>query len=314
MTNTRTKAHHLPPVFRWRFLSPRFWPTWVLLGFLWLVAQLPVGVNQWLGKQLGRLLYRTAKRRREIAHTNIRLCFPELDPQAQTEMLRQTFESTAIGFFETALALWGPARHLRRCYTITGLEYLEAAKAQGQGVLLLGSHLTTLDMAGRLLAFHVKVDVLYRQDPNPLLAYMLVRAREGFNGDCIITVETRRLINHLRSGRVVWYAPDQDYGIKHGVFAPFFGIPAVSVSGTGRFARLGKAQVIPFSHYRNDQGHYEIRLGPPLAAFPSGEDLADCTRVNQVLEDMIRVKPEQYLWVHKRFKSRPAGEPDFYKR
>ena len=144
---------HQRPRFRWRFIAPRFWPTWLLLALLWLVAQLPLRFNLLLGHGLGWLLFHLAKRRRQIAATNIRLCFPELDAQAQARLVRASVQSAAISFFETAVSLWGPSRRLHHCYQISGLEHLAAAQAQGQGVLLLGSHLTSLDIAGRLLAF-----------------------------------------------------------------------------------------------------------------------------------------------------------------
>lgn len=308
------QAKHLPPVFRWSFLGPRFWPTWMLLGFLWLIARLPVRINLALGKGLGRLFFPLAKSRRRIASTNLRLCFPHLTEADRQTLVRGVVDSVCISFFETAMSLWGPADRLRDCHSIKGLEHLENAKAQGKGVLLLGCHMTTMDICGRMLAFHAKFDILYRQDPNPLLAYMLVKARERFNGEGIITVETRKLIAHLKAGRIVWYAPDQDYGIKHSIFAPFFGVPAATVPGTGRFARLGNALVIPFIHHRDTQGHYHIELGAALNGFPSGDDLADCTRINKTIEDMIMVQPDQYLWVHRRFKTRPEGAANVYAR
>jgi Kdo2-lipid IVA lauroyltransferase/acyltransferase len=285
-----------------------------MLGIIYFIAHLPVRLNIFLGKCIASLLYRVASSRRRIAEANIALCFPELDDAAQATLVRQVFDSCGIGFFETAMSLWGPSARLQKRHTISGLEHIHAAQAQGKGVLLVGCHMTTLDIAGRMLAFHTQVDFLYRQDPNPLLAYMLIKAREGFYGEAIITVETRKLVNNLRAGRTVWYAPDQDYGIKHSIFAPFFGIPAATVPGTARFAKLGKAVVIPFFHYRDDNGHYRVELRAPLENFPSGDDLADVTRVNQCFEHAIRAKPEQYLWVHRRFKTRPAGQAGFYSR
>lgn len=308
------KDKHLPPVFRWYFLGPRFWPTWLLLAFLFTIAQLPLKLNLALGKGLGWLFYRLAKGRRQIAAANIRLCFPELDERAQSDLVKGVIRSVGISFFESAVSLWGSGWRFRRYHSITGLEHIKAAQAKGQGVLLVGCHMTTMDIAGRMLALHAKFDILYRQDPNPLLAYMLVTARERFNGQCIISVETRKLVNHLRAGRIVWYAPDQDYGIKHSIFAPFFGIPAATVPGTGRFARLGNAAVISFMHYRDENGHYRIELGAPLENFPTGDDLEDCTRINQLIEQTIRKQPDQYLWVHRRFKTRPEGEPSVYAR
>ena len=311
MQKTR-QAKHLPPVFRWSFLKPKYWPTWISCGFLFLIAQLPMQCNFALGKGLGFLLFHLVPSRKRIAEANIRLCFPELDLQARDQLVRRIIDNCAIGFFETTMALWGPERNFRHRYQIKGEDHLQAAQASGKGVLLVGCHMTTLDMAGRLLAFYAKTDMLYRQDPNPLLAYLLISARERFNGEAIISVETRKLVRNLRAGHVVWYAPDQDYGIKHSLFAPFFGIPAATVPGTARFAALGNAQVIFFSHYREADGSYSLELSPPLENFPTGDDVADCTRVNQMIEQIIRKQPDQYLWVHRRFKTRPEGEPNVY--
>lgn len=269
-------------------------------------------VNFVLGRGLGWLFLHLAPSRKRIADTNIRLCFPELSASERAVIVRGVIQSCGISFFESAVALWGPEKFLRRAHHIRGLEYVQAAQTEGKGVLLVGCHMTTLDIAGRMLSIHQKFDILYRQDPNPLLAYMLVKARKGFNGESIITVETRKLVRNLRAGHVVWYAPDQDYGIKHSVFAPFFGMPAATVPGTGRFAALGNAQVIFFSHYREADGSYLLELSPPLENFPSGDDIEDSTRVNGILEQMIRKQPDQYLWVHRRFKTRPQGEPNLY--
>ena len=308
------QAKHLPPVFRWSFLAPRFWLTWITLGVLFVIAHLPVRLNLLLGKGLGMLLFHLVPSRKRIAATNIALCFPELDLAAREHLVRKIIESCAIGFLETTMALWGPAQRLRHRYHIKGEEHLQAAQAAGKGVLLVGCHMTTLDMGGRMLAFHTKADMLYRQDPNPLLAYMLISARERYHGEAIISVETRKLVRNLRAGHVVWYAPDQDYGIKHSLFAPFFNIPAATVPGTARFAALGDARVMTFAHYRTASGHYQLEMSAPLENFPTGDDLADTTRINHLLEQMIRQQPDQYLWVHRRFKTRPVGEQNLYQK
>jgi Kdo2-lipid IVA lauroyltransferase/acyltransferase len=305
-------AKHLPPVFRWSYLGPRYWPTWILLGFLQLIAHLPIPVNIALGRGLGWLLFHLVPNRKRIADTNLRLCFPELNDAEREQMVRRIIQSCGISFFESAMSLWGPATRLVSAHSISGLEHLQAAQTAGKGVLLVGCHMTTMDICGRMLASHIKFDILYRQDPNPLLAYMLVKARESFNGESIISVETRKLVRNLRAGHIVWYAPDQDYGIKHSIFAPFFGIPAATVPGTGRFANLGAAQVMTFMHYREANGHYRIEISEPLENFPSGDDVVDTTRINQLIEQMIRKQPDQYLWVHRRFKTRPEGEKNIY--
>lgn len=303
-----------PPVFHPAFYGPRYWPTWVALAFFKLLGCLPMSVSLAFGRLLGDLFFYLARSRRRIAEINIAKCFPELTPAAQRQLVRNIMHSTGKSVVESAVALWGPVSQLQQRHSISGLEYLAAAQAKGQGVLLVGCHQTTLDAAGRILALYAKFDLLYRKDPNPLLAYQLIRARQVYAGSAIVRSDTRQLIKNLRQGHVVWYAPDQDYGARHSVFAPFFGVQAATVVGTARIAQLGHAQVIPFAHYRDEQNCYHLELGPPLENYPAGDDVADATRINDVITQIIARQPDQYLWVHRRFKTRPPGEPSFYRK
>lgn len=303
---------HSPPEFHSSFYGPRYWLTWLGLGFFAVLGRLPMSMSLPLGRLIGDLFFYLAASRRCICETNIALCFPQLSAAEQRTLVRKTMHSTGKSLVESAVALWGPERQLKQRHTITGLEHVAAAQAQGQGVLLVGCHLTTLDAAGRILAFYLKFDMLYRKDPNPLLAYKLVSARESFTGSAIVRSNTRQLIKNLRQGRVVWYAPDQDYGAKHSVFAPFFSLQAATVTGTARIAQMGKAAVLPFTHYRDEQNCYHLQIGPELQNYPTGDDLADATRINQIIEAAIVKQPDQYLWVHRRFKTRPEGEASLY--
>ena len=300
------------PQFHRSFLLPRFWPTWLALAFFWFIAQLPVSVNQAIGRVLGQLLYWLARPRKRYAEINIALCFPELDAQAQAKMVRGVIMSCGLSVAETAMGLWGRENKMRNRYSLTGLEHIEKAKAEGKGILLCGSHLTTIDISGRMMAYHVVADVLYRPDPNPLMAYAIMKARSRVNDNAIHRRDTRQLIKNLRKGIIVWYAPDQDYGRDQSVFAPFFGIPAATVVATSRIAKISGCAVIPFFCFREPHGHYRIEIQPALDNFPTDDDLADATRINKIIEDAVRQAPDQYLWVHRRFKTRPIGEPGFY--
>jgi KDO2-lipid IV(A) lauroyltransferase len=300
------------PVFEKAFLGPRFWPTWMLLGFLWLIGQLPVRVNQAVGWCFGWLLFYLAPSRKRIAEINIALCFPELDAKAQAKIVHEVIMSCGYSFAETAMGLWGQVDKMRNRYSITGLEHIEKAQAEGKGVLLMGSHLTTIDISGLIMSYHIKADVLYRSDPNPLMSYAIAKARSRVNDDAIHRNDTRKLIKNLRKGHIVWYAPDQDYRSAQNVFAPFFGIQAATVVATAQIARLSGAAVIPFFCYRETRGRFRLEIQPALDNFPSGDELADATRVNRIIENAIRVAPGQYLWVHRRFKTRPEGEAGFY--
>ncbi len=305
---------HSPPEFHASFYGPRFWSTWLLLAFFRLCARLPVAVNLAIGRVIGWLFYHLAPSRRQIAATNIALCFPEMSVDAQQQLVRRVIRNCGISIMESAMALWGQADKLRDRHQVEGIEHLAAVQENGQGVLLVGCHFTTMDPAGRVLGYHAKPDLLYRKDPNPLLAYALIKAREQYLGSAIVFSDTRQLIKNLRQKHVVWYAPDQDYGKDNSVFAPFFGIQAATIVATARIAQLGRATVVPYAHYREDNGHYKLVFGAPLDNFPCGDDVADATRINSIIEAMVRIKPDQYLWVHRRFKTRPPGEPGFYQK
>lgn len=303
------------PVFRAYFLHPRFWPLWLGLGLLWLIAQLPYTVLLRLGRCLGGVMYRLASSRRKIAARNLELCFPQMSATEREALLKENFASTGITFFEMAIAWWWPAERLRRLGTIEGLEHLRQAEADGQGVILMALHFTTLEMGGGLLGMAQDMYGMYRPHKNPLFDYVQRRGREQRLLGVIGRDDVRGMLKLLRAGGVVWYAPDQDYGAQRSVFVPLFGVPAATVTATSKFARMGRAQVIPFTQQRLPDGQgYRLVIHPPLADFPTDSEEADCLRVNQWIEQAISACPEQYLWAHRRFKTRPEGEPKLYKK
>lgn len=303
------------PVFRAYFLHPRFWPLWLGLGLLWLITQLPYAVLLRLGRCLGGVMYRLASSRRKIAARNLELCFPQMSAAEREALLKENFASTGITFFEMAIAWWWPAERLRRLGSIEGLEHLRQAEADGQGVILMALHFTTLEMGGGLLGMAQNMYGMYRPHKNPLFDYVQRRGREQRLLGVIGRDDVRGMLKLLRAGGVVWYAPDQDYGAQRSVFVPLFGVPAATVTATSKFARMGRAQVIPFTQQRLPDGQgYRLVIHPPLADFPTDSEEADCLRVNQWIEQAISQCPEQYLWAHRRFKTRPEGEPKLYKK
>lgn len=294
---------------------PRYWPAWIGIGFLWLSAHCPHPVRMGIGRVLGWAMYLFGRDRRHITEVNLQLCFPELDQRAYRRLVRQTFASNAIGVVETAFAWFRDPELLRPRVRLEGEEHLRKALEQGRGVLLLGGHFTTLDLGGALLSLFLEIDVTYRPHPNPVFHQFMLRGRERLYGKAFDRSEVRGMLRSLRKNRVVWYAPDQDYGAKHSVFAPFFGIPAASITATGRFAEMSGAPVVPFSHFRsNGNREYELRVEPPLENFPGEDPVDSATRVNEWLESAIRRHPDQYMWLHRRFKTRPPGEPRPYRR
>lgn len=297
-----------------RFLHPRYWLTWLSLGLMRLGVLLPYAWQLRIGSLLGRLLMRLAPRRRRIAETNIALCFPGLDAAAQQELLHRTFDSVGITFMESALSWWGSDKRLQALHRFEGGEHLQQALAQGKGVLLLGGHYTTLEISGRFMAFHSDaIQPIYKPARNRLFNAVMEDSRKQLFDQLLLNTDFRGILRSLKNNKIIWYAPDQDFGADQVVFAPFMGIPAVTLTMTARLAKLSGAPVLPFYSQRlpGTQG-YLIKLMPALQDFPSGDDVADATQVNAAIEQQVRAAPEQYLWLHRRFKTRPPGEPDLY--
>ncbi len=294
-------------------LAPRYWPTWIALGLLRLGTLLPVRAQMGVGRWLGRCLHRFASRRRRIAETNLRLCFPELDDTARRHLLKAHFESLGMGFMETALSWWGGAKRLRRLARVDGLANLEAAQARGRGVLIVAAHFTTLEIGARLLALTVPLHPMYRPHNNPWFEQIQGRARTRQSAGAIRRDDIRATVRALKANRAVWYAPDQDFGPRQSVFVPFMGVNAATLTATGRLAKMSGAAVVPMTQERLGGGRgYRVILEPALEDLPSGDDEADARRQNAVFERWIRERPADYLWVHRRFKTRPDGEANPY--
>lgn len=262
------------------------------------------------------LAYFGLRQRRSIAETNIRLCFPQLDDGARKKLVQKIFRSNGIGLMEVGTAWFRDPESLREITHVHGYEHIDAALQRGRGVLLLGGHYSTLDLGGSLISLFIEADVMQRDHNNALVNAIMTRSREQRYGVALGRRDLRGLFRRLQANRIVWYAPDQDYGRRGSVFAPFFGVPAASITATARIAARTGCAVIPFSHFRREGSvGYDIYFRPPLADFPSGDDLQDATRVNAAIEHEVRAHPDQYLWMHRRFKTRPdAAEPSLYKR
>jgi KDO2-lipid IV(A) lauroyltransferase len=305
------------PAFQWRWLHPRYWSLWCVFAVWWLLVQLPYPALLVMGKGIGTLFRIFNPSRRLITQRNLELCFPEKSAAERETILKQSFESAGMAIFEAGMAWWWPNWRLEKLTTVKGLEHVR--NLNGQGAVLLGMHLVTVDVAGAGLSLRQPYGGMYRPHDNPVYNYIQLRGRfrerrVGGEGLVIFPREDlRTMVQLLRQGKLVWYAPDQDYGPEHSVFAPFFGIPAATISATAKLVKLGRARVLPFTHRRLANGKgYEIVIHPPLENYPTGDELADAERINQELEKHIRQNPGQYLWAHRRFKTQPEGVVDYY--
>lgn len=289
--------------------APRYWPTWLGVCGAWLIAHAPRVVQIGLGHAAGAALFRIAHVRRHIADTNLRLCFPDLSEQARTDLVRAVFRSVGHSAIETAIAWFRAPAHYAGRLDVTGLPHLLNAQNLGRGVLLIGAHFATLDFAGALLSLVADIDVIYRYNKNPVIEWVMRRGRMRLFGGVIERKDTRAVVKRLRKGRTIWYAADQDYGRKVSVFAPFFGVPAATITAGARLARLNGSPALFFSHFRDvTTGRWSIHFSPIIQGYPSGDAVADATRINRLIEAEILKHPDQYLWLHRRFKTRPAGE------
>ncbi|MCG2634572.1 MAG: LpxL/LpxP family Kdo(2)-lipid IV(A) lauroyl/palmitoleoyl acyltransferase [Gammaproteobacteria bacterium] len=297
-----------------RFLAPTYWGSWLVLALMWGIARLlPFSAQTALGRGLGRLLYRFAGRRRHIAAVNVGLCFPDLDAAARETLLKSHFDYLGMGMVEIGMAWWASPRLFRQRLRVVGREHLDAALKKGRGVILLSAHFCSLEVVGRLMCDELNFAVMYRDLKNPLFNEFSRRSRQRIYRAAISRDEPRRMLRCLKQGMPVWFAPDQNYGRRHSIFAPFFGIPASTIVATTRMAEFSQAAVVPAFYRRADSDQvYEIEFLPELENFPSGDVAADTTRINHIIETAIRHHPEQYFWVHRRFKTRPEGSPDLY--
>ena len=301
------------PSFRLSLLRPSQWPAWLGLGCTWLLAHLPYRVLLALGRLLGRLIDHIPSPRRPVAERNISLCFPELDAPQQQALVKAHMHDLGLMLAEFALGWMGSDAALGRIpVRIEGLEHLRAAREQSRGVLLVGGHFSHLELCARLVSRSIRIAGMYRRMDSDVFEWAVLRARLDYAEAMFDKDDLRGTVRYLRGGGTLWYAPDQDMRSKDSVFVPFFGVPAATITATHHLARLSGALVMPFFHRRRENGGYDIRIGAPLVDVPSKDVTADTARVNAAIEQMVREAPEQYLWVHKRFKTRPAGEPPVY--
>lgn len=295
------------------FAHPRYWPVWLGIAAMHIAAWLPWRLKLWVGKLIGLAARRFAGRRRHITETNIRLCFPELDDRKRERLVREIFIANGIGLMETATGWCRDPEHLRHRVVFKGQEHRARLEAEGRGALILGVHFSTLDLGAALHSLYFRADAVQRPHDNPLFARFMERARAPYFDAVLDRHDLRGVVRRIKAGHAVWYSPDQDFGRDVSVFAPLFGLQAATVKMTARIARMTGAPVIPLIFHRNaDNRTYTLEYLPPLEDFPSGDEVADATRINAVIEAAIRRHPEQYLWLHRRFKTRPEGETSPY--
>ncbi|HEY5264814.1 MAG TPA: LpxL/LpxP family Kdo(2)-lipid IV(A) lauroyl/palmitoleoyl acyltransferase [Steroidobacteraceae bacterium] len=296
------------------YLQPKYWATWMGLGVLRALELLPFPTQRHVGSAIGRLIRRLPLAYVRIARRNIELCMPNLSPQERSDLLDRHCRSLGMALCETADTWWSADRRVNALAEVQGLDHLQAALAKGRGAIMIGGHFTTIEIATRILGTVVPLNVVYRPTKNALLSHIMFTSF-CHHGNPIPHDDIRAMIRALKKNEAVWYAPDQSYRNKGAAMVNFFGIPAATTTATSRLARISGAAVLTYFPERlPGNAGYRVMIGPALENFPSGDAIHDAQRFNALLEAQIRRVPEQYLWVHRRFKGLTADYPDYYGR
>jgi KDO2-lipid IV(A) lauroyltransferase len=301
-------------MLRVELYRPKYWATWVGLGVLRSIELLPFGLQLHVGSAIGRLIRRLPLAYVRIARRNIQLCMPALPPREQADLLDRHCRSLGMGLCETADTWWSSDRRVNRLAEVHGLEHLQAALAKGRGAIMIGGHFTTIEIATRILGTVVPLNVVYRPTKNAVLSHTMFTSFSR-HGKPIAHDDIRTMIRALKNNEAVWYAPDQSYRNKGAAMVKFFGIPAATTTATSRLARISGAAVLTYFPERlPGSAGYRVVIGPAFENFPGADPICDVERFNCLLEAQIRRVPEQYLWVHRRFKGLGADYPDYYGR
>ncbi len=302
------------PPFKKSFLQPKYWLTWFGIGLLYILVLLPYPVIYWLGTRLGRFSKVFLKKRVQIAERNLELCFPQMPKSQREALVNKNFESVGMGLFETGMAWFWPEWRVKRWFKVSGLENVSMIQEKGQGILLIGIHFLTLELGARIFGIYTPGVGVYRPNDNPVMDWLQTWGRLRSNKFMIDRKDVKGMIRSLKAGEIVWYAPDHDYGPRKSVFVPLFAVDkAATTTGTYILARTSKPALIPFTPKRLPEGKgYKLIISPPVADFPVDNEENAAKAMNKVVEQEILRAPDQYMWLHRRFKTRPEGDASLY--
>ncbi len=312
------------PQFQKAFLVPKYWGLWLGIGLFWLILQLPYPVLRKIGLGLGWLFSRLSvgKRRSKIARRNLELCFPDYPKEKIETILQENLKSVGMAIIETGMAWFWSDRRIKKWSKIEGLEHLQpqsavsknadlqSENAKPQGIIFVGVHFLTLELGARIVGLSHPGIGVYRPNDNPLLDWLQTWGRLRSNKNMLNRKDLRGMLKALRQGETIWYAPDHDYGHRNTVFVPFFAVPEASTT-TGSYFLLKSvpnAKVVPFAPLRNTDGSgYTVSISPAENFSDLHDEIAIATRMNKLVEIEILKGVEQYMWLHRRFKTRPDG-------
>lgn len=299
-----------------RFIHPRYYTSWILVFCLKLFVRLPYKWQMKTGRFIGRKFYKLAKRRYKITYRNLQLCFPDKSTIELEKLCQQSFEALCMSGIETVIAWFMPDKKFRKIYLDKQFSKDFISHDPNHAMILLGGHFSCMEIMGRLMASNLKnfnVSFIYQKHKSDFFEYIMTSSRSRYAKLCIQRKNVFSIIKNLLRGETIWYAPDQDFGNERTLFVPFFKIPCATLTATSWLAKNGKSDIIPCYYIRKkDLSGYEIHIMSKWQNFPSGNVHDDAERYNQFLENIILRYPDQYLWQHRRFKTRPNGGENLY--
>jgi len=301
------------PTFQLSFLGPKYWAIWLGVGVLYIITWLPLPVMGFLGAGVGRLIAKIVPKRVKVAKRNLALWDPTLSERDVETLLKKNVRRTGMALFETAMGWWWPSWRVKSAIEIEGYEHVEAAIASGKGVFGMALHNMNLEFACRGIGFYHPSIAFYRKHNNPLIDYLQYHGRNRSNKYMIHKRNAKALLNALNDKELCLYLPDQDYGPKQSVFVPFGGVKeTATTTATLMFIRRSNSVPMIITSQYTQRG-YKIKIYPPLTELADMDDIAALTTLNAHIDTIIKEQPESYLWMHKRFKTRPSAEsPSLY--
>lgn len=303
------------PCFTCAFLHPRYWLVWVGIISLWCLVKLPYPILSRIGGVLGRIGLKFLPRRLTIARRNLALCFPEMNVDQRERLLQQNIDSVGMGVIETGIAWFWPDWRIKKWFTLSGYEHMAQARQQEKGVLLIGMHFLTLELGARIFGMLNPGIGVYRPNNNALLDWLQTWGRLRSNKGMLDRHDLKGMIRALKQGEIIWYAPDHDYGRHNSVFVPFFAVPdAATTVGSYMLVKSAQPAVIPFVPRRKPNGAgYELIILPDISSQLSTDSKESvASEMNKAIEHAIMMAPAQYMWLHRRFKTRPEGQVSLY--
>lgn len=303
------------PKFNYSFLYPRFWGIWIGVGILYILVLLPYPAIHYLGIRIGRITKYFLTYRMHIIRKNLNLCFPNLSSLEQKILFEKNCESIGMGILETGMAWFWSNRRIQYWCKINDINNILELNTKNIGILLIGMHFLTLELSARILGIINPGIGVYRPHNNPLLDWLQTKGRLKSNKNMFDRTDMRNIIRALKRGEIIWYAPDHDYGNKNSVFAPLFAVPKVATTiGTHILIKIANPAIVPFVLQRlPSSAGYELTIFPNKQnQIPLDTKFKTAQYINKIIEQIILLAPDQYMWLHRRFKTRPPGEPFLY--